>query len=1462
MASSTRASMSSPPAATPAADTKGSDVPLKRLYVRQFSNVLRKWSSYGELNMTENAVFNIIGPNRTIIMTICRIRQRILAQAWGIWAKQTNVKHDYENDLRAILSRKLPEGDLRTELEIEVLYKWMAQVKDIDPTGIASTIYNCKKKAVIYEALQQIRLEFFAPGDTVLFQGDIPRTEDGHFTIFRGECEVVQFPEESVPLLKLLYLAKKKKWDEARKLLNSGQVVAKIPRLSGFGELSTLTGVKRAATIRAARKLDHPTEILVLPKDALLDCLKSRLHDGVDGSAPSEAIDFLRQSGLANRISPKDLVTAAGCMIRRTLLQGDVLYYKGETVKSIFLVVSGEFLLDTADCIVDGELQPFVHSNIDKCCHLSSGSILGDEGVTGQNNVFESTAAVVSSAAVVFEAVGFGMRFLADKLGSLRYSALYYRDKLRFDDSYALAEQMNLYTYFNSLRKCIAYTKPFRGLSQSGNEKLPPRPKSASSHSRSPSPKSSPNRLYQKFIEDRNKALQQRDTRVSFFIESNMSADAASYDGSRPPSSNNSYADVNRVLVGLGLHRAIEFNKQAKKVLQSSIKIHAKDSILYEQLRKLPKEEEEDEAAIDAERIMAEKAFKKALKEYFERVADRNRRIKEEEEAERQRKLAKGGSAIKFFASTVSEDENDENDSPGKLSKQGSQTSIKSGSSAGLSKGASESSLTVRERQLEAGLSKMEQYFLWVDKLNRQNYRYLQQQAQVTADSLHDQQVHENSNASAADDASFSADSWKELAEVFQTYGLTPGDFNIPWELRAKSGDNRGASPKTPALPLERLNSGKGKGMSERNLLVDREEDEEKAAPHKVRHQAGGTFGTQRRSVIPVDSHGAAMLRDDRDAKMVGSKYKSYNPSSWRDDLIHKKAQELAAEIITFTRSDTPDNRRTLGIHIVVSSHDEEEERRKREEAEEEEIRRSDRSQKAAHENFAQFMKGINYEQYIDSPDYFMKIVMEMDIDQQRRVAVNTKPWQTRFMVIINDPDAKKKKITKECVRSHLKENLEHYSKSVLMENVQKLKDKQVTPFIRTINKEQWAPEEIAAISRKDSFFDNEGMKASFLAKSIRMSQSGTNPSNNPIQASLLQVREAMNNEFSTNGVNVDDKVENKLGITVDVDAKLPPIESSPNRGGTPKLAQSPKRKVQNLPDISAPPQRISDVKAPSKALQAFEEFLKSQQTGSNKAAVEGKKRANKTSKFKLRKTEDNYIDQVSFAQIHRMKLENELGVFKAMYPNAAKKQIDEFVLAFTSRYPDVKLGAEFQHLQEENLSLDFMSATSTTNSLASSQASYNSIEVGRAKLKRSSPQGTKKITFMDEADEVEDAESTTTSKKRDDFDPELELWQNFTIDSIVKSKVGERKTLPGVSCKALEKGLSGKRYRSNRAQRGGSGTLVTIPAKSTEEPIDGPPNYLDLYKTSFRLHTSSAEKAKVLEELRAKSVSNSRGGF
>jgi CRP-like cAMP-binding protein len=547
----------------------------KRLYMREHSNVIRKFQSMKLLDkMEENPIFNIEGTNRLIIVTICRIRQRTLTHAWRRLVRNTRVRHDYETDAKVILSRKLPDEELRTELEIEVLFNWIYSTKDIDPTGIANTIFLCKKRSAIYNALQQLRLEFYEPGETVLFQGDIPRPEDGHFTIFNGSCDVVQFPDESMPLMKLLYLAKKKKWDEARKLLTQAIVLARITKGSGFGELSTLTGVKRAATIRTDASSTTPTEIVVLPKQALLDCLKSRRQDGVQGAAPSEAMDFMRQSGLANRISPKDLVRVAQNMVRRTLLQGEILYFKGETVKSLFLVVSGELLLDTGDFLVDGKPEAFINSNPDNCYHMSSGSILGDEGVVGQSNRFSSTAVVVSDAAVVFEAVGFSMNFLTEKISALRYCALTYRDKSRWSAPIHLAEEINPYTYFHSLRKAIAYTHPYRGSRPriyddvtASEDAAGSKTAGASAKIRRAGTKSGKHKPQSNI--KKLSPLVRMDSNLAYMLTTEQHDNPA-------PVTEFSFP---RTLKPVGLHHALDINRIAKRLAQKFVKVHAQVSV-------------------------------------------------------------------------------------------------------------------------------------------------------------------------------------------------------------------------------------------------------------------------------------------------------------------------------------------------------------------------------------------------------------------------------------------------------------------------------------------------------------------------------------------------------------------------------------------------------------------------------------------------------------------------------------------------------------------------------------------------------------------------------------------------------------------------------------------------------------------------------------------------------------------
>jgi CRP-like cAMP-binding protein len=453
----------------------------RKIYMRKHSMQFRRWDSRNRdkgdntqqhvINeVVEDDVLELHGKSKIFLRIICRNKERMLQRAWNKWTNHAGVKHDYAADMRTILLRPLPDDCNRSELEIEVMFKWVTQNANADPTGIAIVLGNCKSKKLVVSALQQLRLECYHPRDGVVYQGNLPRGEDGHFTVLTGECDVVQFQQNSLSLLKLQDLTKRKKWDEVRMLLEQAQSLAIISTPAGFGELNTLTAVKRAATVKAGA---DGCELLVLPKQNFLECQACQRMDNVNnsifsnnknGPLPSEAIDFLRQSGLAHKISANDLVAAAKSVVKRTLSMGEVLFCKGEPVNSMFLVVSGEFALDVSDYrAANGKYQPFINSNVENVHHLGAGSILGDEGILGQSGRFESTAVAVSEIAVCFEAVGFGLTFLAERLGASRYSALAYKDLPRWSESVPFAEQANLYSHFNSLRRSIAQQRPFRG---------------------------------------------------------------------------------------------------------------------------------------------------------------------------------------------------------------------------------------------------------------------------------------------------------------------------------------------------------------------------------------------------------------------------------------------------------------------------------------------------------------------------------------------------------------------------------------------------------------------------------------------------------------------------------------------------------------------------------------------------------------------------------------------------------------------------------------------------------------------------------------------------------------------------------------------------------------------------------------------------------------------------------------
>jgi len=570
----------------------------KRAYMRYLSTTIRFWCPKAHeqfVDEDEELLGLEVGSlARSIMIGVCRNRPRILSQAWAYWVKNANVIHDYAKDVRVILSRPLKSDELRSELEIEVMYKWVLQNYSVDPTGIAHSVHACKSRAAIIAVFQHSRIESFAAGESILFQGTLPRPEDGHFTLLSGECEVLQFPEESIPFIELQKLAKRNRFDTAKKLLADSAVLATVTAPSGFGELSSLTGVKRAATIRAGRKHGMVTDLLVVPKNALLQCLEARRDTGHAGSVPSEAIELFRQTGLANRISPKDLMAAASSMIKRILYTGDILFSKGEPATSIYLVVSGEFILDTGDPIVPegqyGKSEPFMNSIAERCYHLSSGSILGDEGVIGFESTYLSTAVVVSTGAVIFEAVGFGQRYLTDRIRAMRYAALTYKELPRWTVPIPLAELNNLYGNFNSLRKAIAHCRPHRGtvdnpyVTEAERRAVFTLPTRDSLEALvSPSNNNNNNKATIK-----GKGGKGSKNKVKRREKSSSSASEAAVSLLSAPLANSSACDSKKYpkLSSTALLYAKQINAAAKKLSQEQGKVHARENILMDQLLK------------------------------------------------------------------------------------------------------------------------------------------------------------------------------------------------------------------------------------------------------------------------------------------------------------------------------------------------------------------------------------------------------------------------------------------------------------------------------------------------------------------------------------------------------------------------------------------------------------------------------------------------------------------------------------------------------------------------------------------------------------------------------------------------------------------------------------------------------------------------------------------------------------
>lgn len=102
-----------------------------------------------------------------------------------------------------------------------------------------------------------------------------------------------------------------------------------------------------------------------------------------------------------------------------------------------------------------------------------------------------------------------------------------------------------------------------------------------------------------------------------------------------------------------------------------------------------------------------------------------------------------------------------------------------------------------------------------------------------------------------------------------------------------------------------------------------------------------------------------------------------------------------------------------------------------------------------------------------------------------------------------------------------------------------------------------------------------------------------------------------------------------------------------------------------------------------------------------------------------------------------------------------------------------------------------------------------------------------------------------------EDLDPDVVLWQSFTIDLMHKDKTGPKKILPVLIMKN-EGGASSRRFAVNKSKRWGSGVLLQLASEAEEDPISGPSSYLEIFKGTQRRRLREKDRQRITEELKS----------
>lgn len=215
---------------------------------------------------------------------------------------------------------------------------------------------------------------------------------------------------------------------------------------------------------------------------------------------------------------------------------------------------------------------------------------------------------------------------------------------------------------------------------------------------------------------------------------------------------------------------------------------------------------------------------------------------------------------------------------------------------------------------------------------------------------------------------------------------------------------------------------------------------------------------------------------------------------------------------------------------------------------------------------------------------------------------------------------------------------------------------------------------------------------------------------------------------------------------------------------------------------------------------------------------------------------------EVELLGLRKPAVSKDLALFNSLFPNSTEEQRKQFLEnARRERLGLVNpTSAEAGH-----------ATASSADGLAYPRLSVKDIRLGPPVEPVQGAELSRSRAASAAGQEVNGVGAGDDDDDEAELDPDIVMWQNFTIDTMHREQTGPKKILPVLILKN-EAGASSRRFAVNKSKRWGSGVLLELAAKAAEEPITGPPSYLEIFKSAQRRKLGEKDRKRITDDLHA----------